>query len=181
MQWYYSNCWKKKYYNCEIKSVVTENAKNMEKMKRELELKYESENSYLIPYGSAAQWLNLLGEDIKSFTIIKHIVEVHKYFWNYHASGCLKECSEFVSAQSPGSTRWTSQLTSSETFKRNHDLYIKVTNDHLQDMDLNTDACIHDFNLLHQVKKLIKQLKPVSTALDIVQADSTTIADACHL
>ena len=28
---------------------------------------------------------------------------------------------------------------------------------------------------------MIKQLKPVSTALDIMQVDSTTLADACHL
>ena len=40
-------------------------------------------------------------------------------------------------------------------------------------------AHIHDFNLLQQVNDLMKQLKPVSTALDIMQA--ATIADACHL
>ena len=39
--------------NCQIKSIATDNAKNMEKMRQELELKYESENSYLI-YGCAA-------------------------------------------------------------------------------------------------------------------------------
>ena len=48
-------------------------------------------------------------------------------------------------------------------------------------MDQNIVARISDFNLLQQVKDLIKQLKPVSTALDIVQTDSTAIADACHL
>ena len=37
-------------------------------------------------------------------------------------------------------------------------------------MDQNFVARICDFNLLQQVKDLIKQLKPVSTALDIVQA-----------
>ena len=62
-----------KKYNCQIKSIVTNNAKNMKKkMRQELELKYESENSCLIPYGCDAHWLNFLGEDISPSTIIKH-------------------------------------------------------------------------------------------------------------
>ena len=31
-----------KTYNCQMKSIVTDNATSMEKMRRELELKYES-------------------------------------------------------------------------------------------------------------------------------------------
>lgn len=172
----------RKKYDCQIKSIVTDNAKNMEKMRRELELKYESENSCLITYGCGAHWANLLGEDITPSTIIKHVVEVHKYFRNHHVpAACLKECSEYVSPQLPGSTRWNSQLTCLETFAKNHNSYIKVSNDHLQEMDQNIVVRIRDFNLLQQVKDLIKQLKPVSTALDILQTDKTTIADACHL
>ena len=30
--------------------------------------------------------LNLLGEDITPTSIIKHVVEVHKYFRNHHAA-----------------------------------------------------------------------------------------------
>ena len=37
-----------KMYDCQIKCIVTDNAKNMKKMRQELELKYESENSCLI-------------------------------------------------------------------------------------------------------------------------------------
>ena len=48
-------------------------------------------------------------------------------------------------------------------------------------MGQNIAAHIHDFNLLQQVKDLIKQLKPLSTALNIMQADSITTTDACHL
>ena len=68
-------------------------------MRRDLELKYESENSCLISYGCAAHWLNLLGQDITHLTlIIKHKVEVHKYFRNHYApSAWLKECKECVS------------------------------------------------------------------------------------
>ena len=57
-------------------------------------------------YGCVAYWLNLLEEDIIPSTIIKHVVEVHKYFQNHHAaSAWLKKCSESISAQLPRSTR----------------------------------------------------------------------------
>ena len=55
-----------------------------------------------------------------------------------------------------------------------------MTKDHFQGMDRYFVTHILDFNLLQQVKDLINQLKKVSTALGIMQADSTTIADACH-
>ena len=62
------------------------------KMRQDLGLKYEGENSCLISYGCAAHWLNLLGQDITPKTIIKHVVEVHKYFRNHHApSAWLKK------------------------------------------------------------------------------------------
>ena len=48
-------------------------------------------------------------------------------------------------------------------------------------MDQCIVARIHDFNLSQQVKDLIMQLRFVSRALDTLQSNSTTIADACHL
>jgi len=38
---------------------------------------------------------------------------------------------------------------------------------------------IRDYNLLKQVKDLSKQLKPVANALDRLQGDKVSIADAC--
>lgn len=95
----------KEKYDCQVKSIVSDNAKNMEKMRHQLEEKYESEGSTLITYGCAAHWLNLLGQDITPSSIIKHVVEIHKYFRNHHAPGVwLKECSEHVSPQLPSNT-----------------------------------------------------------------------------
>ena len=93
----------------------------------------------------------------------------------------MKECKECVSSELPGNTRWNSQLTCLETFEWNHNSYIKVSNDHLQEMDQFTVVCICDFNLLQQVKDVIMKLKPVSRALDTLQSNSTIITDACHL
>lgn len=77
----------------------------MEKMRWKLEWKCESENPCLITYGCGVHSVNLVRKDTPS-TIIKHIVEVYKYFQNPHASSVwLKEYSEYVLPQLLGSIR----------------------------------------------------------------------------
>lgn len=172
----------KEKYDCEVKSIVSDNAKNMEKMRCQLEEKSESEGSTLITYGCAAHWLNLLGQDITPSSITKHVTDIHKYFRNHHAPGAwLKECNDHVSPQLPVLTRWSSQLTCFETFIRNHTSYVKITNEHHDELDSNIVARIRDFNLYQQVKDLISQLKPIASALAFLESDSANIADACHM
>ena len=76
--------------------------------------------------------LNLLGEDITPSTVIKYVVEVHKYFWNHHAPlACLKEYSEYVLPPLLGSTKCSNLLICLETFEWNHNSYIKASIDPL--------------------------------------------------
>ena len=67
-------------YKCKVKSFVTDNAKNMEKMRKEL----EKEDSTLVTYGCLAHMFNLLGTDLTPAPVMKHVVEVNKYFRNHH-------------------------------------------------------------------------------------------------
>ena len=67
-----------------------------------------------------------------------------------------------------------------ETFIKNHASYVKITNKHHDERDSKIVAHIRDFNLYQQVKDLISQLKPVASALAVLESDSTNIADACH-
>lgn len=151
-------------------------------MRNELEKEKNDGNSVFITYGCGAHWLNLLGEDITPTSVLKHVMEVQKYFRNHHAPGSwLKECDGHVLPQLPGNTRWNCQLTCLETFERNHTIYLKIANEHYEEMDVNIVNRIRDFNLHRQVKDLIKQLKPISIALDVMQSNSTTLAEACHV
>lgn len=164
-------------FQCKIKSVVSDNAKNMEKMRQALE-----DKDKVITYGCSAHWLNLLGEDITPSTIIKHVIEVQKYFRNHHAPAAwLKECNDHAKPQLPCNTRWNSQIACLETFIKNHSHYTKIINDHTSDIDLNIINIIRDFNLYSNVKDLLLQLKPVADALNIIQSNSSTLADSCHL
>jgi len=106
--------------------------------------------------------------------------EVQKYFRNHHQpSAWLKELSETVILQLPGDTRWNSQLTCVDTFIGNHAGYTHIANSHGDELDKNIVKLIRDYNLSKQVKDLSKQLEPVGDALDRLQGDKVSIADAC--
>ena len=119
-------------YGCTVRNIVTDNAKNMEKMRTEL----QKDDPALNVYGCSAHWLNLLGVDITPTAIMKHVVEVQKYFRNHHKPAAwLKECSKSVKPQLPGDTRWKSQLTSLDTFLSNRPHFIQIAQEHEDDID----------------------------------------------
>ena len=62
-------------YGCKLQYFVTDNAKNIDKMHRQL----EEEDENLIPYGCLSHVLNLLGQDLTPASIMKHIVEINKF------------------------------------------------------------------------------------------------------
>ena len=123
-------------YACKVRSIVTDNEKKLEKMKTLL----QQDDDQLIVYGCSSHWLNLLGQELTTPQIMKHVVEVQKYFRNHHQpSGWLKEVSEAVKPQIPGDTRWNSQLTCTDTFIKNHAAYAHVVNSHASDSCLMLD------------------------------------------
>ena len=84
-----SKAYAEETYGCHVRSVVTDNARNMAKMREAL--KEEDEN--IVAYGCLAHWLNLLGQDITSQNVMKHVVEINKYFRNHHIpSALLNDC-----------------------------------------------------------------------------------------
>ena len=56
-------------YGCKIRSFVTDNDRNMDKMCREL----EEEDENLIPHGCLSDVLNLLGQDLTPAPIMQHM------------------------------------------------------------------------------------------------------------
>lgn len=165
-------------YGCQVKSVVTDNANCMVKMRKELE---KAEELNLISHGCSAHYLNLLGQDITPQNIISHVIKVQKYFRNHHAPGAwLRKCVGAIKPQLPCETRWNSQLKCLQSFLTNHAAYLSIVNEHLDDIDRVVTDLIRNFNLHKQVKDLVKQLQPISIALDQLQKDTANIADATH-
>ena len=168
----------KSLYGCTVDSVVTDNAKNMSKMRQLL----HEDNPSLFVYGYNAHWINLLGQDVPPSSITKQVVEVQKYFRNHHQpSAWLKSYEGSVKPQLPGETRWNSQLTCLDTFLRNRPFMIKITEDHSSDVDITIARKINDYNIYCQVRDLYDQLKPIAEGLDRLQGDASTLADACDV
>lgn len=168
----------KETFNCDVKAVVTDNARVMEKAK---ELLYEEDND-LIVYGCNAHYLNLLGQDITSTQVLQNIVKVQKFFRNHHIpSALLKDVPNSVKPQLPGDTRWNSQVTCIESFLRNRQAYQKITEENEQHVDRDIANLINNYHLYKQAKDTMLQLKPIAESLNRLQSDDATIDDACHV
>jgi len=63
---------------------------------------------------------------------------------------------------------------------KNHAAYSHIVNSHEEDIDKNVVKSIRDYNLLKQAKDMMKQLQPIGDALDQLQGDKVSIADACE-
>ena len=165
-------------YNCKVKTMVTDNAKNMENMRKAL----KEEDDSLVVYGCSAHWLNLLGQDVTPRSVMKHVVEIQKYFRNHHKPNAwLSECDNSRKPIIPGDTRWKSQLNSLDSYTHNRPHFMKIVQDHGDDMDKNIVKKIMDNSLFKNARDLAERLRPIAIALDICQSDSSSLADATHL
>lgn len=165
-------------YGCRVRSVVTDNARNMVKMRESL----KEDDKDLITYGCLAHWLNLLGQDITSPSIMKHVVEINKYFRNHHIpSALLLDCHGSTRPQLPGDTRWKSQLTCLDSYIKNRPYIMKIIQEHPGDIDSKIQRKVMDLNHFDMVRNLAEMLRPVAISLDKAQSDSTSLADAYHI
>lgn len=72
-------------FECKILSVVSDNAANMVKMRKNLNMDHEE----IIFYGCSAHILNLLARDVKISGIKDHVVQIIKYFKHHHVPSAL--------------------------------------------------------------------------------------------
>ena len=168
----------KEVYDCDVTTIVTDNAANMAKMRQGL----KEDNPNITVYGCSAHMLNLLGDDVTPAPVIKHVKEVNKYFRNHHKpSAWLKDCPGSVKPQLPGETRWKSQMTCIDTFLTNRPFYMQICDHHEDEIDAAISKKVRDVNIFRNARDLKLQLKPIADAIDVCQSDNTSIADACNV
>lgn len=168
-------------FGCKVIGVVTDNEKKMVKMRQIL----QADDPSLVVYGCASHWMNLLGQDITPHGVVNQIVEINKYFRNHHAAGALlDEKQGSLKPQLPGDTRWNSQLDCIQTYLTNRPLMVLILaeqDDPQSIIDARIVNLINNIGLLNEAKSLLAQLQPIANALDRLQGDNSTIADACEV
>ena len=152
-------------FKCHTVGIVTDNEKKMESMREKLQ---EYDNT-LITYGCSSHLLNLLGQDVTPQVIINQINEVSKYFRNHHTPGAL--LSEFsnqgaVKPQTPGVTRWNSQLECIKIFNKNRPFYLMINAQHEGVIETRIAKIINNTALSNQANYLQEQIEPISIALN---------------
>ena len=167
-------------FDCRTIGVVTDNEKKMESMRRKL---CEVDNSLITYKGCSSHLLNLLGQDVTPQQVINPIVDVSKYFRNHHTPGAL--LSQFseqgaVKPQIPEVTRWNSQLECIRIYNKNRQFYLTINAQHEDVLEPRIVGILNNTGLSNQAKYLQEQLEPISNALNALQADNSSIADACH-
>ena len=130
-------------------------------------------------YGCSAHWLNLLGQDVTPSKVIEQIIQVNKYFRNHHVPGALlAEHKGNVKPQLPCETRWNSSLSCIESFIINRPFLLLVATQNENEIEQRIRNIIYKVHVFSEAKILFEQLKLVSGALNRLQEDKATIADA---
>ena len=83
-----------------------------------------------------------------------------------------------IKPQLPGDTQWNSQLKCVETYVRNRPFMLLITAQNEDAIELRIRNLIHNVGLFNEAKHLQEQIGP--KALDILQSDTATIANACE-
>ena len=169
-----SKAFAEKTFGCKVRSVVTDNAPAMVKMREGL----EQDNEDLITYGCLAHHLNLIGKDINDDKLLERVEKIQRHFRRKHIpSAHLAEFKDSVRPKVSADTRWSSQLDTLDSYVKNRSFMISIIQEHPGVIDKSIQDAVMDNRLYFKVVEMIKVLRPVSIALLRAQADTTSIAD----
>ena len=167
-------------YDKSVFGICTDNEAKMKKLRNLVKQKYPQ----VVVYGCSAHYANLLEDDVTNSQVMKHLIEIQKYFRNVHrAHGLLKEKGGCM-PQIPNETRWNSSVDCLKTFIKNHSYYVSVKTDLLannEDMPKNISNSVDNIGLLREAEHLLTHMNKFSTALDLFQSDQSHIGCAVKI
>lgn len=163
-----------KKFKCFIRSVVTDNAANMARMR--LQIQRESNDVNVITYGCSAHLLNLLAKDLNVEGVMNNIVRIIKYFRNNHLAKAYLSSEGGSSLPMPIEVRWNSACDSLEAYLKNWHTLVKICEEHRNTVDMEIVKLVSNIGIKRNAEDLMARLKPISCALDLMQKENCTIA-----
>lgn len=168
-------------FGCIVNSVVTDNAANMSKMRRNLAMSEKSQNKQIITYGCSAHMLNLLAHDIEAPGIKSHIKTIFKYFRNSHYFGAKYRMEGGKTLVMSQDVRWNTLADTIQCYLDNWHLLYKICDENRSAVDGTIFAKIKDIKIKSIAEEYLIKLKKIAVSLDKIQADCCTISEATHI
>ncbi|XP_066983751.1 uncharacterized protein [Macrobrachium rosenbergii] len=168
----------KEELGCHVGSVVTDNAANVNKMRKLLEHGNELK---LVTYGCTAQILNLLARDLEIGNIKEHVVYIVKYFRNNHYASARYRQEGGQRLVMPQDARWNTMCNCLKIYIKNWPVLMTIWEVDREQIDVRVREMVSNLTLKRSAENLLARLEPIAVALDIVQNDKCTIAEAVNI
>lgn len=171
-----SMCNATKKFGVSVRSIVTDNASNVAKMRTYLE-----NDKNIIQYGCSAHIFNLLALDLDNSAVTAHILRIIKYFRNKHLPAAFAKETLGKKLILPHEVRWNTMTDAIKSFLENRGNLVQLCQDHKDNIDPDITKLINDMNIVTNAENMLSYLMPIAVALDRVQRDKTTIAVAVEV
>ena len=167
-------------FKCRVGNVVTDNAANMVKMRRQLE---ENISSDLLTYGCSAHLLNLLAQDVQIPEVIEQVLQIIKYFRNIikYFQAARYRASGGKALVLPHEVRWNTVSDCLESYITNWPILVKVCEEYRDEINLNIANKVKNYSIKLNAEEFLVRLKPISVALDRIQRDNAIISDTVEI
>lgn len=167
-----------KQFGCHVRSFVTDNAANVAKMRASLK---EKPNVDVTTYGCSAHLLNLLAKDLEIPNIKEQVVQVVKYFRNNHFAAATYKKAGGLRLVLPQDVRWNTMADCLESYIKQWPILMTICEQNRSEVDTSIASIVNNLGVKRNAEELLKRLKPIAVALDKVQRDNCTSADAVDI
>lgn len=170
---------------CRVRSFVTDNAANMERMRQELSHMNDDGDEIsslrFITYGCGAHMLNLLAQDLEDEELISEVKKIARYFTNRHYPAGKYKKAGGTGLVMPFEVRWNTISDCLDSYLKNWHILVKLCDEEKQAFDAKIINAVQDMELKNKVSRYAEKMRKIARTLDIMQRDDTTIADAVNL
>ena len=134
-------------------------------------------NTYLC----SSHALHNLAKDCEIKNVKANIVEVIKYFkYNHFAAAKLREEGNKALVL-PQDVRWNTLCDCLKSYLNSWSVLVKIADENRNKIDQNIAQKINNMTLKRSAETLLSRLYPIAVALDRLQSDSITIAEAVEV
>lgn len=162
-----------------------------------------AESNNILAYGCSAHILNLLAHDISKLNnnreVQQKVVKVLKFFRNHHLPKAWLEANGGSALVMPVEVRWNTFTDSLDSYIKNWSALAQTCEDHREDGAMDSEIgnfiktqnnnnkikisvdMVFNMDLKNAARTLFEVLKPISVALDKMQANSCNLSDAVDI